>query len=157
MKGANQIYLEYRLGAVTKNQIVDWAAGILTSTDPIANFPEIIALTELKGIDSDFWKICPETLLRQIVRKYFLDFKVPNVESETFARECLREECAEILKGTPLDLRFFAVVANIHRLFNNPEWLGKLSVLIHQNTFFSSEESFYLAIKEEIKTRLTEL
>jgi hypothetical protein len=60
MKAANWVYLEHLLGATTSQQIVQWAAQLLTSTDPLCSHPGIIDIAELCIIEpiecpSDFF------------------------------------------------------------------------------------------------------
>jgi hypothetical protein len=157
MIGANVMYLEYLLGAITENQIVNWATKILISTDPISNSPEVILLAEMKGIGTANWKRNPDDLLKEIVGMYYGDFKVPSIETEIYARSCLRKKCADFLVGALHRSVLFSVVENIHRLFENPFWLGRLWVLACKSIKYEDGENFYLELKEEIKTRLTEL
>jgi hypothetical protein len=157
MKGANQLYLEYLLGAVNVIQIVDWAVQLLTSTDPLSNHLNVISLAELNGTNAVDWNNDPGDTLGAIVKAYYGDFRIPSIETEIYAKACLREICADLLVGKPLQSNFFAVLNNIHRLFDNPAWLGKLYVLCHQSIFCTTQENFECDLKNEIKTRLTQL
>jgi hypothetical protein len=157
VKGANVLYLEYLLEAVSIVQIVEWASRILVSNDPIANSSEIISLAELKGIDSDEWKMQPENLLKQVVQRYYADFNIGSLETEIYARACLREKCSEFLVGVLLQSEFFAILQNIYRLFHNPSWLGQLYVLSLQSSFCTNQEIFDRSLIKEVKMRLTEL
>jgi hypothetical protein len=157
VKGANVVYVEFLLEAVSRIQIVEWASRILVSIDPIANSSEIISLAELKGIDSDKWKIQPENLLKQVVQRHYADFNVPSAETEIYARACLREKCVRFLVGKIHKSELFSVVENIHRLFKNPPWLCKLWVLACKSSTNIEGEEFEQCLKNEVKLRLTEL
>jgi len=151
------VYVEFLLGAVSRIQIVEWASRILTSIDPIANSPEIISLAELKGINSDEWKIQPENLLKQVVQRHYADFNVGSLETEIYARSCLRKKCADYLVGVLQHSELFCVVENIHRLFDNPIWLGKLHILACKGCYYTNQDHFSCELINEVKQRLLEL
>jgi hypothetical protein len=157
MKGSNEIYLEYVLGALSKNQIIEWAVKLLTSLDPLANNRKLISIAELKSINQNHWKVQPGDLLKEVVEFYFADFRVPSVESEVYARACLREKCVDFLVGTLHRSELFSVVENIHRLFDNPTWIGRLLVFACKSRNHVEWEQFDRCLKNEVKLRLIEL
>ena len=157
VKTANWVYLEFVLGAITKHQIVQWAAQLLTSVDPLCSHPGIIAIAELCVIESIEWNIQPEDVLSEIVSIHFADFKIPSSETESMAQEILREKCAGFLLGTLIQSEFFAVINSIHRYFGSLDWLGQLYFLSKQSRIYAGQENFENDLRNEIKVRLTEL
>ena len=157
MQGANEVYLEYLLGAVTRNQIVGWAAKLLKSCDQLANDRNLISIAELESVNYSDWTIQPEDLLKEAVAMFYGDFRIPSVETEIYARACLRVKCADFLVGAIHRSELFSVVENIQRLFENPPWLGNLGVLSCKARKHAEGENFNQCLKNEVKARLTEL
>jgi len=151
------VFLEYMLGAIKVDQVINWAGELLTSLDPLSCCPEIISIAELKQIEVTSWKIQPDVLLKEIVEKYYADFKVRSVESDIYAKACLREKCAELLLGKLTQPEFFAVVSNIYEMFKNPLWLGNLYHIASISEIYTNPAVFETELKKEIKKRLTEL
>jgi hypothetical protein len=154
MKGANEILVEYELIAISDEDIVSWAFEALLSGDIVANDICLIQLAELKGIPSSRWEANPGALLRNIVGKYYADFKIPSFETENYAKRALREKCAGYLTGeTQYTEAVFTVAGNIEIYFDNPSWLGNVLTFRNYNIHLNQSVDF----KKEIIRRLQEL
>lgn len=155
MKGANEIYTEFLLSAITEDEIIDWASECLKSDPYIGNDRKLIALAGLRTADDE---PSPRTLLKQIVEKYYADFRFPSFETETYAKNLLRERCVEFLAGhsdDPTELLFLS--KRIARVFNNPIWLGRLCNWFNHCQTLSYWTILMPSIRQEIEFRLQEL
>jgi hypothetical protein len=157
MKGANVVYLELLLEAITENQVIEWAAELLTSIDPLSNDSAVISLAGLRGVNIADWTVKPETYLKQIVTLYYADFKVPSVETEIYAKMILREKSAGVFLNKLPHEELFSTVIKIHRLFENPVWLGELYNYACKSSNYTNSENFNYTLITELKVRLTEL
>jgi hypothetical protein len=157
MKGANVIYLELLLEAITEYQVIEWAAELLTSIDPLSNDSDVISLAGLRGVNIADWTVKPKTFLRQIVALHYADFRVPSVETEIYAKMILREKSAGVFLNELPQEELFSTVIKIHTLFKNPVWLGKLYIYACKSRNYTNSENFKDMLITELKTRLMEL
>ena len=86
MKGANEILVEYTIGAISNEEVVEWAFGVLTTPDPLARDRCLIELAELKFVDFKTMSKRAETLLESLIDMYYADFRIPSFETENYAK-----------------------------------------------------------------------
>ena len=158
MKSANELYLGFLIGAVSEQEIVEWAEKVLVSDDCLSNNLNVILLAELATMEKIPIQVSPSRLLKEIVDKFFGDFKIPSFETEDYARSVIREKCAGYLVGKihqPKEI--LAVAERIGQMFNNPEWLGCLCSINQKYKHCANHKLLETELKNEVKIRLQDL
>ena len=158
MKSANEIYLGFLIGAVSEQEIVEWAEKVIVSDDCLSNNLNVILLAELATLETIPIKANPGRLLKEIVDEFFRDFKIPSFETEDYARSVIREKCAGYLVGKihqPKEI--LAVAERIGQMFNNPEWLGCLCSINQKFKHCANHKLLETELKNEVKIRLQDL